>query len=62
MDGAAALVTRGDALSFEDPPVRESELLGIATVTDRAPRTILSRLRQAVHFRLLSPARNGIRS
>ena len=61
-DGAATLVTRGDALPVEDPPVRESELLGIATVIERVPRTFLSRLRQTVRYRLLPPARNGIRS
>ena len=62
MNGAATLVTRGDALPDEDPPVRESELLGIATVTERVPRTFLSRLRQSVRYRLLPPVRNGISS
>ena len=36
MNGAATLVTRGDALPVEDPPVCESELLGIATVTEQS--------------------------
>ena len=62
MNGAATLVTRGDALPAEDPPVRESELLGVASVTERVPRTFLSRLRQSVRYRLLPPVRNGISS
>jgi hypothetical protein len=62
IDGAAALVTRGDALTVEDPPIRDSELLGIATVTERVPRTFLSRLRQTVRYRLLPPVRDRIRS
>jgi hypothetical protein len=62
MNGAATLVTRGDALPVEDPPVRESELLGIATVSERVPRTFLSRLRQSVRYRLLPPVRHRIRS
>ena len=62
MNGAATLVTRGDALPAEDPPVRESELLGVASVTERVPRTFLSRLRQTVRYRLLPPVRNGISS
>jgi len=62
VEGSAALVTRGDALPVEDPPVRESELLGIATVIERVPRTFLSRLRQTVRYRLLPPVRNGISS
>jgi signal peptidase I len=62
MNGAATLVTRGDALPVEDPPVRESELLGIATVSERVPRTFLSRLRQSVRYRLLPPMRYRIRS
>jgi Peptidase S24-like len=57
-----ALVTRGDALPVEDPPVRVSELLGIATVTDKVPRTFLSRLRHSVRYRLLPPVRARIRS
>ncbi len=60
--GAAALVTRGDALQVEDPPVRESELLGVASVTERVPRTLLSRLRQSVRYRLLPPVRARISS
>ncbi len=60
--GAATLVTRGDALPVEDPPVRESELLGVASVTERVPRTLLSRLRQSVRYRLLPPVRAGISS
>lgn len=55
MNGAATLVTRGDALLTEDPPVRESEVLGVASVTERVPRTFLSRLRQTVRYRLLPP-------
>jgi hypothetical protein len=62
VEGFAALVTRGDALLVEDPPVRESELLGIATVIERVPRTFLSRLRQTVRYRLLPPVRDRIRS
>jgi len=62
VEGSAALVTRGDALPVEDPPVRESELLGIATVIERVPRTFLSRLRQTVRYRLLPPVRDSIRS
>jgi hypothetical protein len=57
IDHAATLVTRGDALPVEDPPVRESELLGIGNVTDLVPRTFLSRLRQTVRYRLLPPVR-----
>ncbi len=62
MNDAATLVTRGDALPVEDPPVRESELLGIANVIERVPRTFLSRLRQSVRYRLLPPVRARIRS
>jgi signal peptidase I len=62
IDGAATLVTRGDALPAEDPPVRESELLGIASVIERVPRTFMSRLRQTVRYRLIPPMRDRIRS
>lgn len=55
LDGSAICITRGDALSVDDPPVRESELLGVARVTEKVPRTFLSRLRQTVRYRLLSP-------
>jgi signal peptidase len=60
--GAAILVTRGDALPVEDPPVRESELLGVASVIERVPRSFLSRLRQSFRYRLLPPVRDRIRS
>lgn len=60
--GSRTLITRGDALSTEDPPVRQSELLGIASVTEKVARTFLSRLRQTVHYRLLPPVRDRIRS
>jgi len=62
VEGSAVLVTRGDALPVEDPPVRESELLGIASVIERVPRTFLSRLRQTFRYRLLPPVRSRIRS
>ena len=62
VDSDSELVTRGDALTVEDPPVCESELLGLATVVERVPRTFLSRLRQSVRYRLLPPVRARIRS
>jgi hypothetical protein len=61
IDGAPVLITRGDALDADDPPVRESELLGIAFPTERIPRTFLSRIRQTLHYRLLPPVWEKLR-
>jgi hypothetical protein len=55
VDEALVLITRGDALDVDDPPVRESELLGIARLTERVPRTFFRRVRQTIHYRLLPP-------
>jgi signal peptidase I len=62
IDGRAALITRGDALPAEDPPVLESEFLGMAQMVDRLPRSFLSWLREAVQYRLLPPVLERIRS
>jgi signal peptidase len=62
MDSSATLITRGDALHADDPPVRESEFLGVASVAEKVPRTFLRRLRQTVQYRLLPPVRDRIRS
>jgi Peptidase S24-like len=59
---SATVITRGDALSAEDPPVHPSEFLGIARPTEKVPRTFLRRLRQSIHYRLLPPVRDRIRS
>lgn len=61
VDSSAILITRGDALSAEDPPVHESEFLGIASATEKVTRTFLGRLRQTIDYRLLPPVRDRIR-
>jgi Peptidase S24-like len=61
-DSSATFITRGDALPHDDPPVRESEFLGVASVTAKVPRTLLHRLRQTLHYRLLPTVRDRIRS
>lgn len=62
IDGASVLITRGDALDADDPPVRKSELLGTASLTEKVPRTFLRRVRQTLQYRLLPPVREKIRS
>ena len=62
IDGALVLITRGDALDSDDPPVHESELLGVASLTEKVPRTFLRRIRQTLHYRLLPPVREKIRT
>ncbi len=62
VDSPATLITRGDALPAEDPPVAGSEFLGVASVTEKVPRTFLRRLRRTVQYRLLPPVRDRIRS
>jgi len=39
-DGRLSLVTRGDALTENDPPLAESELLGLVTAVDRRRKRI----------------------
>ncbi len=60
--GVPVLITRGDALAYDDPAVNCAELLGLARVTERVPRTVLSWIRKAVQFRLLPPVLERLRS
>lgn len=51
----AELGTRGDALPSADAPVRDSEFLGIAKIVEQVPRSLLSRIRQAIRYRVIAP-------
>jgi signal peptidase I len=56
------IVTKGDALAADDPPVRTSDLLGRVTEVRRDPATLAARIRRSGAGRVCGMARRACRS